>query len=42
MSQPPETHAEIKRHFDLLCQEFAGTDDQLVLPHRALLTRAYR
>lgn len=36
-TQPPETRAEIKRHFDLLSAEFTGPDGRLALPHRALL-----
>ncbi|MGW2815811.1 class I SAM-dependent methyltransferase [Streptomyces sp. NPDC001415] len=41
-SQPDHTRAEIKRHFDLLCTEFAGPAGHLVLPHTALLARARR
>ncbi|WP_370088650.1 class I SAM-dependent methyltransferase [Streptacidiphilus sp. MAP12-16] len=42
VSRPSETRAEIKRHFELLCREFAGADGRLVLPHAALLARACR
>lgn len=42
VSQPAGTRAEIKRHFDLLCQEFTGADGRLVLPHAALLAWAVR
>ncbi|TDU02432.1 methyltransferase family protein [Streptomyces sp. 846.5] len=40
LSQPEETRAEIKRHFDLLSEEFTGPDGRLVLPHEALLVGA--
>ncbi|MHA6762838.1 class I SAM-dependent methyltransferase [Streptacidiphilus sp. PAMC 29251] len=40
LSQPEATRAEIKRHFDLLSQEFAAADGSLLLPHTALLARA--
>lgn len=42
VSQPTGTRAEIKRHFDLLGQEFTGPDGRLVLPHAALLAWARR
>lgn len=35
--QPPETIAEIKRHFDNLSSEFAMPDGMLALPHVAVL-----
>ena len=41
-SQTGEVRAEIKHHFDLLCQDFTGADGRLVLPHAALLARARR
>ncbi|MEU5533728.1 hypothetical protein [Streptomyces sp. NPDC020362] len=41
-SRTPRIRAEIKRHFDLLSQEFAGEDGELTLPHAALLARARR
>ncbi|HEY3501848.1 MAG TPA: class I SAM-dependent methyltransferase [Actinocatenispora sp.] len=36
-TQPPETVAEIERHFDRLSAEFTGPDGRLALPHVALL-----
>ncbi|MEV7325640.1 class I SAM-dependent methyltransferase [Streptomyces sp. NPDC093970] len=36
-SQAPAVIAKIKEHFDLLCGEFASSDDVLVLPHAALI-----
>ncbi len=42
LSQPEQTHADIKGHFDRLSQEFLGEDGQLVLPHAALLASACR
>jgi SAM-dependent methyltransferase len=42
LSQPEQTRADIKGHFDRLSQEFLGEDGQLVLPHAALLASACR
>ncbi|MEV0969842.1 class I SAM-dependent methyltransferase [Microtetraspora glauca] len=42
LSQPEETRVEIRRHFDVLSQEFLGADGRLVLPHAALLASARR
>lgn len=35
--RPPEVVAEIKGHFDMLCEEFMAADGMLALPHTALL-----
>ncbi|MDH6580760.1 SAM-dependent methyltransferase [Kitasatospora sp. MAP5-34] len=42
LSQPEQTRADVKRHFDVLSQEFLGEDGRLVLPHAALLASACR
>jgi SAM-dependent methyltransferase len=42
LSQSQETRAEVKRHFDVLSQEFLGADGQLILPHTAILATARR
>ena len=42
LSQREEIRAEVKRHFDVLSQEFLGEHGRLVLPHAALLASACR
>lgn len=42
LSQPDETRAQVKEHFDALSQEFLGEDGLLVLPHAALLVNGCR
>lgn len=41
-SQTPPLRGEIKRHFDVLSEDFADADGILTLPHAALLARARR
>lgn len=41
-SQPPETVASVRRHFDLLAAEFRTPQGLLALPHTALLASAVR
>jgi hypothetical protein len=40
-SQDAATISDIRRHFDALTAEFAGTDGSLMLPHAALLEGGY-
>ena len=42
LSQSERVRAEVRRHFDVLSQEFVGDDGRLLLPHAALLASACR